>query len=438
MSKFLITGGRPLKGQVSLLGAKNASFKLMIASLLSTQKSVISNVPQIGDVKLTRKIIQVLGGKVVKINNHCLALWGRHFNSFQIPSSLGEKSRSVCMFVAPLLLRFGRALLPYPGGDKIGKRPIERMLKGLELMGAKIDYQDGFFQATAKKLKGVFYRFPKNTHTGTEVLIMSAVMAQGETVLENAAQEPEVDDLIVFLNKMGAKIKRVKPRTILIKGVRSLHGASHQVMFDRNEAVTFACAALATGGDILVKNAQPQHLTAFLEKLNQIGAGVEIKKEGIRFFYRQPLKPTKIVTRPHPGFMTDWQALWTVLMTQAQGKSIVWETIFEKRFGYVPYLQKMGAKIEFFNPSVDNPEEFYNFNLSDDQPENFHAIRILGPTSLKPAKIAVPDIRAGATLLLAALTAKGKTTLTDVEQIDRGYEKIDKRLRKLGASIKRV
>lgn len=438
MNKFLIEGGTSLQGSISLFGAKNSSFKLMIASLLSDDESQIVNIPLIGDVKTTRAVIQSLGGQVKKIGSHAFAVSGRKMTAFKIPSVLGVKSRSAWMFIGPLLARFGQAVLPCPGGDKIGQRPIERHLEGLKAMAVTINFKDGFFQAKTRQLQGTTYWFPKNTHTGTETLIMAAVLAKGKTILINAAQEPEIDDLIVFLCKMGAKIKRIKPRTIVIEGVKRLRGASHQVMFDRNEAVTFACAALATKGDILVKNAQSQHLTAFLKKVKTIGAGVDIQNTGIRFFYQKPLEATRIATAPHPGFMTDWQPLWAVLMTQAKGQSVVHETIFESRFGYVSYLQKMGAKIEFFNPVVEDPQGFYNFNLTDDRPDNFHAIRISGPTPLHPAKISIPDIRAGATLLLAALVVQGQTTLVNINPIDRGYEKLDERLRKLGAKIERI
>jgi len=438
MNKFLIEGGYPLKGRISLLGAKNSSFKLMIAALLSNEPSVITNVPQIGDVRLGLEIIKSLGGEIKKLSRHSFSISGKTLASFKIPQNLGIKSRSSCMFIGPLLNRFGQAVLPCPGGDKIGRRPIERHLEGLKAMGVKIAYENGFFRARVKKIKGAIYRFPKNSHTGTETLIMTAVLAEGKSVLENAAEEPEVDDLISFLNKMGAKIRRIKPRVIEIIGVTSLQGTNYQVMFDRNEAVTFACAALATRGDIFVVNAKEKNLAAFLGKLKKTGAGVEKFGSGIRFFYRKSLKATKVVTASHPGFMTDWQPLWTVLMTQAKGQSLVHETIFENRFGYVRYLKKMGAKIEEFRPKVENPKDFYNFNLDDDRPEYFHAIRILGPTSLKGGEISIPDIRAGATLLLAALTAKDKTILSNIDHIDRGYENLDVRLRKLGAKIKRI
>ncbi len=438
MNKFLIEGGCPLKGKISLLGAKNSSFKLMIAALLSDKASVISNVPQIGDVGLALEIIKSLGGEIKKLSRHSFSISGKNLVSFKIPQNLGIKSRSSCMFIGPLLSRFGQAVLPCPGGDKIGRRPIERHLEGLKAMGVKIGYENGFFRARAKKIVGATYRFPKNTHTGTETLIMAAVLADGRTILENAAEEPEVDDLISLLQKAGAKIKRVKPRTIKIIGVDSLCGVEHQAMFDRNEAVTFACAALATKGDIFVVNAKKKSLAAFLGKLKEAGAGVEERCSGIRFFYQKPLKPTKVVTAFHPGFMTDWQPLWTVLMTQAKGQSLVHETIFENRFGYIHYLQKMGAKIKGFKPEIKDPEDFYNFNLDDDQLKHFHAIRILGPTLLKGGEISIPDIRAGATLLLAALAAKDRTILSNIDHIDRGYENLDARLRKLGAKIKRI
>ena len=438
MIKLLIEGGYPLKGTVSLLGAKNASIKLLIASLLTKEECRLFRMPDIGDVKTTASIIQIFGGKVKKRDNHTFSLINRNLTSFEVPANLGQKSRSASIFVGPLISRFGQAVWPQPGGCQIGRRPIERHLEGLKKMGIKINFESGTYRAKAEKMKGITYAFPKNTHSGTETLIIAAVLAEGKTVLENAAQEPEVDDLISFLSKMGAKIERIKPRVIEIEGVKKLHGAVHKVMFDRNEAVTFACAALSTKGDIFVKNAERKYLTAFLENLKKIGAGIEIKDSGIRFFYKKTLKPLNIVTKPHPGFMTDWQALWTVLMTQAKGKSVVHETIFENRFGYVSYLQKMGAKIRFFHPQVKNPQKFYNFNLEDNQTGYFHAIRITGPTLLNGAKISIPDIRAGATLILSALIARGKTILSNIDHIDRGYENLDGRLRTLGAKIERI
>ncbi len=267
---------------------------------------------------------------------------------------------------------------------------------------------------------------------------MAAVLAKGITMLKNASQEPEVDELIEFLNKMGAKIKKIAPRTIKITGVKELHGMEHTLMPDRNEAVSFAVAALATKGDVLIQNARADHLTAFLEKVSQAGGGCKEESDGIRFFHQKPLKAVNIVTRPHPGFMTDWQPLWTTLMTQAEGESQVVETIHNFRFHYVSDLKKMGAQITLYNPKPKNPEKFYNFNLKDDKKKFHHAAKVLGPTPLKPIKTQVSDIRSGATLVLAALIAKGASVLTDVFHIDRGYEHLDLKLKKLCANIRRV
>lgn len=438
MAKFIVQGGYPLQGEVSLLGAKNAAIKLLIASLLTSEKCQLSRLPDIGDVRTTLAILQALGGRIEETGDHQKCLDNQRLNSFKIPRDLGEQSRSASMFVGPLVARFGQAEWPVPGGCQIGQRPIDRHLAGLEKMGIKIQFKHGAYFARAEKLVGVKYRFPKNTHTGTETLIMAAVLAEGKTVLENAAQEPEVDDLILFLNKMGARIKRTRPRTIVIQGVKSLVGAEHKLMFDRNEAVTFACAALATKGAVVIKGINPSPLNAFLEKLQAAGAGVEIKENAMRFSYQKSLKAIAVTTAPHPGFMTDWQPLWAVLMTQAQGEAMIHETVFENRFAYAPFLEKMGVKIDFFNPPVTDPTRVYNFNPEDDRSENFHALRFRGPVALRPARISVPDIRAGATLVLAALAAQGQTTLNHIEHIDRGYEKLDVRLRSLGARIQRV
>jgi len=236
---------------------------------------------------------------------------------------------------------------------------------------------------------------------------------------------------------MGAKIKRLPNKVIKIEGVKKLKGAIHKAMPDRNEAVSYACAALATKGDIIIENAYVDHLTAFLQKVKEAGGGYQTDDFGIRFWYKQPLKATKVVTGPHPGFMTDWQPLWTTLMTQAEGESEIIEAVYEYRFAYIDDLNKMGAKIKFFDPQVKNPESFYNFNLIDDFAVNQHAVKVLGKTHLKGMNLKVPDIRAGATLILAALIAEGESTLTDTGHIQRGYEDLDIRLKKLGADIKK-
>lgn len=438
MEKLVIEGGYPLRGKITLAGAKNSGLKLLIASLFSDSPSEIIGYSRIGDIEITQRIIESLGGKIQRVD-HQLKVFPKTLSSYFVPTELGKISRACSLFIPPLLFRFGRAIVPLPGGDRIGLRPIDRHVLGLASLGAKIKEKKGFYEVSAPQgLKGNRFRFAKNTHTGTETLLMAAIFAKGKTILENAAEEPEIDDLIVLLNKMGAKIKRVGHRKIEIKGVKKFSGTTHEVMPDRNEAVTFGIAALATQGDIFVERARPEHLQAFLEKVKECGGGYQVMPQGIRFWRNNELQATEVSAIPYPGFMTDWQALWTVLMTQAKGKSIVLETIFENRFGYVTDLIKMGAKIELFNPQVKNPKKFYNFNWEDNRPEYFHAARVFGPTPLKGGRLTISDIRAGATLILAALLAHGRTELTGVEHLDRGYEEFDSRLRKLGARIKRT
>lgn len=435
MSKLVITGGIPLKGSVRVGGAKNASFKIMIASLLAAGESRILNFSDIADVELTKKILKELGCKVYSAGARTLFIDASKLSKCEISKKYGEQSRASSMFLAPLLSRFCKAAVPLPGGDKIGKRPLGRHFDGLSAMGAFFKMKSGKVIAQCKGLKGTTYTFAKKSHTGTETMIMAAVLAEGKTILKNAALEPEVDDLIKYLNRMGANVKRQSNGDIQIIGVSSLKPAIHKLMPDRNEAVTYACAAIATKGDIIVENAKAKDLDAFLGKLKQAGGGYEVGNFGIRFYYKKPLKETEVVTQPHPGFMTDWQPLWTVLMTQAKGESIIHEAVFTSRFQFVKDLAKMGANIELFNPKIKNKQQFYNFNLDDDSSDNLHAAKVRGITPLKAGNFEVTDIRAGATLVLAALVAEGKSTLTGIDHICRGYENLSGRMRQLGAKI---
>jgi UDP-N-acetylglucosamine 1-carboxyvinyltransferase len=438
MPKLIIHGGTPLKGTVKLCGAKNASYKLMIASLLCPHETRLLNFSRIADVDLVKKIIQSLGAKVYSAGERSLFINPKNLTSSTVPQDLGLASRASSMFIAPLLARTKQAIVPLPGGDKIGKRPLNRHFDGLKALGAKIEFKNKSLHASCQQLIGTTYKFPKNSHTGTETLIMAATLAQGKTIIQNAAQEPEVDDLINLLNQMGAQITRKPNRVIEIIGVKHLKSVIYQVMPDRNEAVSYAIAAYITQGDIIIENAKPDHLTAFLKKLKSAGGQFEVDGYGIRFFYTQPLKAVNITTQPHPGFMTDWQALWSVLATQSQGTSKIIEAVFTSRFQFAKDLKTMGADITFFNPQPKNPEEFYNFNLKDDNPKNQHGMKITGPTPLKGISVKVTDIRAGATLALAGLAAKDKTILTGIEHIDRGYEDFSGRLLQLGAKIKRI
>lgn len=435
---FEITGGTPLFGSVRVGGAKNASFKLMIAATLAQSESRLLNFSRIGDVELVGEIIQHLGGTVKQVGERSLYINPSGISHHQLDEAHGAKGRFSTMFIPSLLHRFGRAEVPAPGGDKIGNRPLDRHFDGLKALGARVEWRDGKYIAEAKQLVGARYRFDKNTHTGTETLIMAAVLAKGRTILENAAEEPEIDDLIEFLNNMGAWIRRHPNRTIEIQGVESLHGAIHRVMPDRNEAVSYACAALTTKGDIVIENAVADHLKAFIEKLYQMKAGVEIGSYGVRFFYKEPLQAVEVMTSIHPGFMTDWQPLMATLLTQCQGDSYLYEVIHPNRFQYVEALQAMGAKIEKFNPDWPNPDEKYNFKLENDRPEYRHALKISGPATLKAGQFEVVDLRHGATLTIAAMAAQGTSVITGIEHIERGYEALDQKLQALGATIKRV
>ena len=438
MAKFIITGGTPLYGSVRVGGAKNASYKLMIASLLGSKESRLLNLPDISDVEMVSKIICELGAKSKKVGEKTYLINPQGFRFHSVNGKYGSRSRASTLFIPALLAKFGKAEVPLPGGDKIGKRPLERHIHGMEKMGVKFTQEDGLLKAEVKKLKGCHYKFEKNSHTGTETMLMAAVLAEGKTVLENAAEEPEIDDLIKFLNAMGAKIRRRSFRKIEIEGVQKLDGAIHKIMPDRNEAVSYACAAIASKGDIVLENARHQDLTAFLEKLDEIGAGYEIGDYGIRFFYKGPMKATDVVTEIHPGFMTDWQPLFATLLCTCHGESIIHETVMQSRFQYVEHLKAMGAKIEYFNPEVKKPEKVYNFNWEDRRDDDLHAIKISGPTDFKGGEFEIHDLRAGATIMLAAISAKGKTVLSNIEQVERGYQKIDEKLISLGAKIKRV
>ncbi len=437
MSEFHVTGGTPLHGSVKIGGAKNASYKLMIASLLADTESRLLNFSKISDVELVAEIIGYLGADVKKSGERAIFIDPKNLNSFEINKNHGEQGRFSTMFIPALLSKFGEARVPAPGGDKIGNRPLDRHFEGLEALGAKIILENGMYVAKTDGLVGNRYKFSKNSHTGTETLIMAGVKAKGKTIIENAALEPEIDDLILYLNKMGAKIERLKNRIIKIEGVEKLNGAIHKIIPDRNEAVSYACAAIATKGDVIIENARPEHLKVFLRKLDEIGAGYEIGDYGVRFYYKGKLTATDITTEIEPGFMTDWQPLMATVLTQCEGVSTLHETIMANRFQYVDELIKMGAKIEKFNPEVSSPETTYNFDLKDDKPEYNHAIKIHGQTPLTAGTFEVKDLRHGASLILAAMVAKGTTIIRNIEHVDRGYESLDERLKSMGAKIDR-
>jgi UDP-N-acetylglucosamine 1-carboxyvinyltransferase len=440
MSRYIINGGKTLSGEVSIRGAKNASYKQIIATLLSNKSTDLYNIPQISDVKITQSIAESLGSKITRTGEHSIHIHTPKFTSSIVPHGTGEKSRTSFIFAAPLLARTGEATIPTPGGDKLGARPLDRLFDCFSSMGISTELKDDLMIFKTKGIKSTHYVFNKPSHTVTEVVIMTAALAKGQSIFENTALEPEIDDLISMLNSMGAKIRRSpdKPKTIIIDGVSTLHGTNHQVISDRNEAITFACAALATKGSINILRTDPKIIKTFLDTIEDMGAKVDRGKDEVTVSWVKQLKATNIETGPEPGFMTDWQAIFSVLLTQAIGVSSIIEKVYPSRFQHLQYLEKMGVKTFLFNPKVKDPATFYEFNPDADKAEYFHGVKIYGPNKLKASQFEINDLRAGACITLAALTAEGESIIDNVEFIERGYEKLADRLCSLGANIKYI
>lgn len=432
-SKFLLKGGKPLHGSIKISGAKNAASKLIIASMLTDQPVHITNCPiGIGEIITTREICETLGTKFKKYSNNEVIVQTKNVHSNSFSASLGIINRIGVLTVGPLLQRVGEAKIPRPGGDKIGARPIDFHLNALTQLGAKVKEYKDFYLLKATKLKGANITLPFPSVGATENILITACLAEGKTFIHNAAIEPEIMDIIKMLQKMGAIIDVMTDRTIVITGVEKLSGANHSVLPDRLEAASFACAAIASKGDITVYDASQSDMITFLNSIRLIGADYEILENGIRFYYKGKLKPICIETDVHPGFMTDWQPPFVILLTQIDGVSMIHETVYENRFGYVSELKKMGADIELYDTCLGSlPCRYKNTNY-------LHSAVIKGPTVLKPANINVPDIRAGFSYLVAAILAKGETLVDGIHYIDRGYENIEQKMSKLGVDMKRV
>ena len=438
MKQFLIQGGKELRGSVKISGSKNVATKAVIAACLTREPVTLKNVPDISDITALLEVIEALGGKVER-NGSEVKITVENITNPEISLAEGSRVRTSSMFLAPLLLRTKRAMVPNPEGCRLGARSIERHIEGLERMGAKIEYksEDGYYHATTEGLVGTTYRFEKNTHTGTETLILAATLAKGTTTIENAAEEHEIDDLIALLNSMGADVTRVEKRRIVINGVESLHGTTYEIVSDANELVTFASLSLMTGGNIFLESAHLDNVSEFISKVREAGGDYEEVDGKTRFYVKENLRGVDVVTAPEPGFKTDWQGPWAILMTQAEGRSTIHETIYENRFGYVSELNKMGAKISFFEPEVEDPKALYNFNY-DTSHSYKQAILIEGPKKLHNAVLNISDLRAGATLVMAALIANGESVLSGIEHLERGYENFAQRLNGLGASVREI
>lgn len=420
MDKFVIRGGNPLLGTVRVSGAKNAALPAMAAALLTAEPVILENIPDVRDIQTERKLLVSLGADVElgygrahhRTTINCKNLSTNPEAAYEVVKTM----RASTLVLGPLVARMGVARVSMPGGCAIGARPIDLHIKGLERMGATITQEHGYIEAKADRLKGAHIHFEKITVTGTEDLMMAATLADGETIFENAAREPEVVDLANLLNRMGAKIEGHGTSTIKVKGVSKLKGAKHRIIPDRIEAGTFIIAAALTGGDLMVSGCDPSHLTALLQKLEECGVKVRITGDGVRVTGDNPLKASDVSTEEHPGFPTDMQAQYMALATQAEGVSIITENIFENRFMHVGELNRMGANIKI---------------------DGRRAI-VRGKTPLSSAAVLASDLRASASLVLAALVADGETIIDRVYHIDRGYERIEEKLRGVGAQMKRI
>jgi len=431
--KIVINGGNPLRGRIEVRGAKNLATKAMVAALLADTPSILRDVPDISDVGVVTGMLEAYGVSVTKVAEGELRLDPSNVEKahFAEIDALAGSSRIPILFCGPLLHRLGEALIPDLGGCRIGDRPIDFHMDALRAFGAIVDKSYEGIRLTAPDgLKGALIEFPYPSVGATEQVLLTAVLAEGVTELKNAAIEPEIMDLIAILQKMGAIIWMEPNRTIFIEGVDKLHGYNHKALFDRNEAASWASAALATDGDIYVGGAKQQELMTFLNVFRKAGGAFDIHEDGIRF-YRGPggLKPVQVETDVHPGFMTDWQQPLIVALTQATGVSFVHETVYENRFGFTDALIEMGANIEVHKDGLESITRRVPRRPLE------QAAVITGPTPLHGADIRVPDLRGGFSHLIAALTAEGQSTISNVGIISRGYEHFIDKLALLGADF---
>lgn len=426
-----ITGGKALSGEVTVAGAKNAASKMIIASLLTPGEVMLQNVPLQQETDIACELVRTLGASITS-EDHTLRISVPTLASTSA-MQLSRKNRLAILALAPLLHRKGEAFVPTLGGDKIGPRPVNFHLDALEKMGAKIEADAEGYRATAPQgLKGTVIQLPYPSVGATETVLFAGVLAKGRTVLKNAAIEPEIIDLVMMLQKMGAIIELRAGREIAITGVKELHGCVHRVLPDRLEAASFAALALGTRGTILVRGAEHRDMITFLNAVRLLGGDYEVTGEGIRFFGKPAYRGMQLETDTAPGFSTDWQQPFCVLLTQAEGTSVMHETVYEERFGYTEVLKSMGADISLFENCLGEIScRFRDHNYK-------HAAVIKGPTSLRATAMVVPDIRAGLAYVLAALIAEGTSTLTGVEHLERGYEDLYGKLRAIGAQIEVV
>ncbi len=419
MDKFKIEGGKALNGEVTISGAKNAALPILLCTMLTDEKIVLKNVPDLRDVNTSFKLLEILGKKCTKIEDGVFAVEGA-VTSNVAPYDLVKTMRASIMALGPLTAFLGESSVSLPGGCAIGARPVDLHIKGLQSMGAQIELNEGYIHAVAPaggRLRGAEILMEKVSVTGTENLMMAAALAEGTTVIANAAREPEIVDLADCLRMMGAKVTGDGSDKIVIEGVAKLHGGEHSIVADRIEAGTYLIAGMATRGRVICRNTKPDDLDPVLAKLRLAGAYVEIDGNSILLdMTNRRIKPVDIITAPHPGFPTDMQAQFTVLNALAEGESKVTETIFENRFMHIPELNRMGAQIKIAGNTAF----------------------ISGRPMLKGAQVMATDLRASASLVIAGLVAQGTTIVDRIYHMDRGYEHIERKVRGLGGSIERI
>lgn len=416
--KFIIEGGKKLEGEIEVRGSKNAAGAIVAACLLTEQDCVIDNLPLVLDILNLLDLLKGIGVEVEFVGERKVKIKaGKGLDVSKMDFEKFSQARTSVLLIGALLSRFQNFRVSRPGGDRIGLRPITTHLKALENLGVDIQEEGDFYYFKRDKLLGKEIVLPEFSVTATENLIMASCLAEGETVIKIAAQEPQVQDLVVMLNNMGARIEWLASHTLKIKGVDKLRAVEHKIIPDPIEAGTFIVMGAVTEGRVLVKNINPGHLDLFLEKLEEVGVEFKKNQDSIEVFTARNLKPTRLQALPYPGFPTDLMPLVVPLLTQAEGKSLIHDPLYENRLNYTHQLRKMGADIEIVDP---------------------HRAFVFGKTPLYGVTIESWDIRAGASLIVAGLMAKGKTTINNIEQIDRGYEKIEERLQKLGADIRRI
>jgi len=419
MDKFVIRGSNPLVGTIRVSGAKNAALPAMAAAILTEEPVVLENIPDVRDIQTERKLLESMGAQVelgYGRAHHRTTICCKNLSTPEAKYELVKTMRASTLVLGPLVARTGVARVSLPGGCAIGARPIDLHIKGLEKMGAEMTTEHGYIEARAERLKGAHIVFDKITVTGTEDLLMAATLADGETIMENCAREPEVVDLAALLNKMGAKIEGAGTGVIKVKGVERLKGAKHRIIPDRIEAGTFIVAGAITGGDLIVADCDPKHLGAVIAKLRECGVHIKEAADSVRVQCDGKLAASDMVTEEHPGFPTDMQAQYMALCTQAEGTALITENIFENRYMHAQELVRMGANIKI---------------------DGRHAT-VQGKTPLSAAAVLCSDLRASASLVLAALVADGETIVDRVYHIDRGYERIEEKLRGVGAQIRRI